>query len=81
MPGFRQWVSVDSDSTTAPTSWSDTSYIYRQYCDEIYEAQHKREQQMREEHQQMVDEQEQQAKELREDKKKYPLFFLKEGIV
>ncbi len=77
-----------NDYITIPgvSIWNDTSSTYytatyQQYREQVLSAQYAREQQVWVEHQQMMDEQARQAKELEEDKKKYPLFFLKEGIV
>ncbi len=70
-----EWIYIGSDAVNAGTTWNTISY--EQYCDEIYEAQRLRDEQMWVEHQELMDKLDRQA----EDRRKYPLFFLKEGIV
>lgn len=73
--------------TSSDTEWSTVSFTATQILQDFEQSQHQREQEERvwerqwEEQQAQIQEERRLAKELKEDKKKYPLFFLKEGIV
>ncbi len=83
------YFTFDYDSTSSSpdlsgwVTFSTAAQVQQQY--EEYRQEQERQQsliqQFWDEHQQMCDEQARQAEELRKDKVKYPLFFLKEGIV
>lgn len=66
-------------SFSSGTIWDDTpdTNVYSQNDP----AQYAREKQVWVEHQELMDKLDKQAEELQEDKRKYPLFFLKGGIV
>lgn len=63
------------------TSFSSQTAAQIQQEFEEYQYQRVREQQMWAEHQELMDKLDRQAEEEAEDRQKYPLFFLKEGIV
>lgn len=89
MPTWPNYYSsYDAGTSSTPTfSHLTATQVQQEYAEYIKRRERKERtiQQLWEEHQQMLDKQKQQAErqaeELREDKRKYPLFFLKEGIV
>jgi len=75
------------DGTSAGTEWSTASLTANQIQQEFEEYQYQREREHQMWEQQLAEQQAQMyegrrlAEELKEDKRKYPLFFLKDGIV
>ena len=80
MPNFDSWVTIGIDWRCAQESGSFAfTQIQQEYED--YRRECERQDQVYELQMQMHEQQMEEERQLIKDKKKYPLFFLKEGIV